>query len=249
MYNEIKNVYKREDVKMEQIYTIPINEAFEKSMSDPDAGCPFCTIRKVFEENELSLILGASMMEPDVRIKTNELGFCERHFKKMLAAGKRLPLALILESHLDTVSENMQVSRILPAKSAKATSSNLEKLTHSCYICDRLDASFSKVMENAVYLFATDADFRKKCSKQPHFCIPHYAMFLKAARENLKGSDFSDLYKCISTIENKYLTKLKGNVSHFIKKFDYRYEDEPWGDAKDAVEKAISALIGGEELS
>lgn len=234
---------------MEQIYTIPINEAFEKSMEDPEAGCPFCTIRKIFEENELSLILGASMMEPDVRIKTNELGFCRHHFKKMLDAGKRLPLALILESHLDTVSENMQVSRLLPSKSAKNTGNRLEKLTHTCYVCERLENNFSKVMENAVYLFASDAAFRKKCAKQPHFCIPHYAMFLQAARENLKGSDFTDLYKCISAIENKYLERLKGNVSHFIKKFDYRYEDEPWGDARDAVEKAISALIGGEGLS
>lgn len=232
---------------MEQIYTIPINEAFEKSMED--GGCPFCEIKRVFEENELSLILGASMMEPDVRIKTNELGFCERHYGMMLGAGKKLPLALILESHLNEISENMSVSKILPSKSAKRTDSALGALGKSCYICERLDRNMDIVMNNASSLFGADADFRRKCSKQPHFCIPHYAGFLRAGRENLKGSDFSDFYRCISDIENKYVARLKENVSRFVKKFDYRYEDMPWEDAKDAVEKAIAALCGSDSLN
>jgi len=40
----------------------------------------------------------------------------------------------------------------------------------------------------------------------------------------------------------EYSEKLLGDVSWFIKKFDYRYHDEPWGDAKDAVERAIRFL-------
>ena len=57
---------------MEQIYTIPVSEAFEKSAADKSCGCPFCTLYNKLECDELDLILGASMMEPDVRIKTNE---------------------------------------------------------------------------------------------------------------------------------------------------------------------------------
>ena len=56
---------------MEQIYTIPVNEAFEASAADAACGCAFCAMYNKLEENELELILGASMMEPDVRIKTN----------------------------------------------------------------------------------------------------------------------------------------------------------------------------------
>ena len=58
---------------MEQIYTIPVNEAFDASAADSTCGCPMCALYRKLEENELELILGASMMEPDVRIKTNEL--------------------------------------------------------------------------------------------------------------------------------------------------------------------------------
>lgn len=55
---------------MEQIYTIPVNEAFEAGAADPSCGCPICALYRKLEEDELDLILGASMMEPDVRIRT-----------------------------------------------------------------------------------------------------------------------------------------------------------------------------------
>ena len=57
---------------MEQIYAIPVNEAFREGTQKPECGCPFCSIYRKLEENELDLILGASMMEPDTRIQTNK---------------------------------------------------------------------------------------------------------------------------------------------------------------------------------
>ena len=92
---------------MEQIYTIPVNEAFEASAADASLGCPFCRLYNQLEDNELDLILGASMMEPDVRVKTNEQGFCATHFAMMLRRPKRLPLALLLESHLAEQKKNL----------------------------------------------------------------------------------------------------------------------------------------------
>ena len=39
---------------MEQIYTIPVNEAFEWSRDDHSCGCPVCTIYNRLEESEVS---------------------------------------------------------------------------------------------------------------------------------------------------------------------------------------------------
>ena len=68
---------------MEKIYTIPVNEAFDACAEDNEKGCPFCEMYRVLQEKELEIILGASMMEPDVRIKTNKQGFCRGHYEKM----------------------------------------------------------------------------------------------------------------------------------------------------------------------
>ena len=53
-----------------------------------------------------------------------------------------------------------------------------------------------------------------------------------------------DFYKLAEGIQTKYLDGLGDDVSFFCKKFDYRYKDEPWGTAKDAVERTIGFLNG-----
>ena len=80
---------------MEKIYTIPVNETFEEQ-----DGCPFCRLFSRLENDELDIILGASMMEPDIRIKTNEQGFCADHYSMMLKRKRMLGIALMLDSHL-----------------------------------------------------------------------------------------------------------------------------------------------------
>ena len=37
-----EKIVKISEVPMEQIYTIPVNEAFEASRDDPACGCPMC---------------------------------------------------------------------------------------------------------------------------------------------------------------------------------------------------------------
>ena len=62
----------------------------------------------------------------------------------------------------------------------------------------------------------------------------------------MKGKDFGAFYKQIYEKEAAFLEKLGGDVSWFVKKFDYRYADEPWNDAKDAVERAAVFLNGSD---
>jgi hypothetical protein len=50
---------------------IPVNEAFDAVGERPECGCPFCVLYKKLQNDEIDIILGASMMEPDIRIKTN----------------------------------------------------------------------------------------------------------------------------------------------------------------------------------
>ena len=63
----------------ESILTIPVNEVFE-----PKEGCPICRMRDTVEQHICEYIMGAAMMEPDVRQETNELGFCHTHFEMLM---------------------------------------------------------------------------------------------------------------------------------------------------------------------
>lgn len=233
---------------MEQIYTIPVNEAFESvAAGNETCSCPFCLMYNRLEANELDLILGASMMEPDVRLKTNEAGFCPTHLNLMFNRGKRLPLALMLESHLDSIAKELTpggLAGMFPARVGDAAAKRLDKLSGDCYICDRIQYNFTRMVETAALLWQCDSVFHEKVKKVPYFCLPHYGMFLRAAKERLSKKDFVEFYEDISAVENAYFDKLREDVSWFCKKFDYRYENEPWGDAKDAPERANTFLSG-----
>ena len=231
---------------MEQIYTIPVNESFE-DCAKSGCDCPLCKIYDNLENKEVEMALGPSMMEPSTRELTNEKGFCRDHFKMMLERNNRLSLALILESHLDTVKGKLNgnfLDTIFGTKANKALK-GAQNVLGSCFICERIDNHFEKMVETTVLLYDKDPDFREKLLSQKYFCLPHYKMMLECARNELDKKKYNAFFSDVSGVESKYFEKLGGDVSWFCKKFDYRYDNEPWYDSKDAPDRAITFLVGG----
>ena len=229
---------------MEKIYTIPVNEAFKESAENPECGCPFCSIYNKLEDNELEIILGAAMMEPDTRIKTNKEGFCRTHYDMMFVRKNRLGMALMLESHLDELRNETKRSGItgILAKPGTKASKRIGELECSCYVCGRIDFHFKHMIETAVLLWESDPDFKPKLEAQPYFCLPHFKMMLDYAQYRLPKKLYPDFAEKAEEVEFKYFDKLREDISWFCKKFDYRYEDEPWKDSKDAIDRAIKFL-------
>jgi len=226
---------------MEQIYTIPVNEAFELSGAEPECGCPFCTLYNKLENDELDLILGASMMEPDVRIKTNKEGFCKTHYDMMFVRKNRLGMALTLESHLDELAQDIKSNKLFGAKTPKAIP-RITELENSCYVCRRIEFNFAHMIETAVLLWDTDEEFKKKLDAIPYFCLPHYRRLLEYGQKRLSKKNFPEFSNKCEKIVNTYIDELKEDVSWFCKKFDYRYDEEPWYNSKDSVERAMKFL-------
>ena len=227
---------------MEQIYTIPVNEAFEKSAADKTCGCAFCTLYNKLECDELDLILGASMMEPDIRIKTNKQGFCRTHYDMMFVRKNRLGMALTLESHLDELKKELKDGGLLGGGTGAKPVKRIGELESTCYVCGRIEFNFAHMIETAVLLWQSDENFPAKLKAQPYFCLPHYRMMLEYAQKRLQKKELKEFVKDCEAIQNAYIEKLNGDVSWFCKKFDYRYDEEPWYDSKDAVERSMKFL-------
>ena len=218
-------------------FTIPVHEAFDACAENHALGCPLCRLYQKLEEDELDLILGASMMEPDVRIKTNEEGFCRMHYDMMFVRKNRLGIALTLESHLAELSRDLKSDA-----QGNRPKKRIEKLESTCYVCRRVGENFEHMTDTAVYLWAKEEEFRESVKKQPFFCLPHYKRLLLYGQKRLGKRDLSEFADALAKIEDAYLEKLQNDVSWFCKKFDYRYEEEPWYDSKDAVERAFKFL-------
>ena len=228
---------------MEQIYTIPVNEAFDAVAEKPECGCPFCRLYRKLQEDELDIILGASMMEPDIRIKTNKQGFCLDHYNMMLGRKRMLGMGLMLESHLAEVEKRLDGRSTFGCKPSVAISS-LGELESDCYVCGRIDKNLSAMIATAVYLWESDPDFKVKFSKMPYFCLPHYKAIIEYASKKMSKRIFPDFYDVAHGIQKSYLEALQNDVSWFCKKFDYRYDEEPWYNSKDSVPRAVKFLSG-----
>ena len=67
---------------------------------------------------------------------------------------------------------------------------------------------------------------------------------IEYASKKMSKKAFADFYEVAHTIELGYTKKLRADVSWFCKKFDYRYDEEPWYDSKDSVYRSVKFLSG-----
>ena len=225
----------------EDICTIPVSEGFE-----PKDGCPLCRMRAISEKRVIDYIMGAAMMEPDVRVKTNELGFCKDHFEKMRKANNRLSLALILDSHLLEIEKSVFGEGKWMKPSPKKIAYKAVRLQESCFVCDKMNFGMEHMVDTIYRQYESDKDFRALYEEQTAFCLPHCRMILEQIPPSMNKDRAKELSETTKRITLENLKELSSDVRHFCDMFDYRNntEDADWGNSKDAIERAIAFLDG-----
>ncbi len=230
----------------EKIYTIPLTDAFAEA-----GECPFCTLEKKLESEQVSYALGASMMEPDARILSNEKGYCRRHYEQMSREGKALSLGLVLDTHLNELIDALEKAAAVPEKKSglfkKSAEQNpleakLKSSENSCLICDKLRETLEKFAEVFWYLYKNEPDFKQKAESCQGFCLPHFALLLSCADHELSGRTLEEAKAAIIQLELNNLKRINDEVNWFTKKFDYRNQNEPWNNSKDAPQRAMEKL-------
>ncbi len=225
----------------EAIYAIPINDSYDKK-----CGCPVCRLEKELNDDAVEYIMGAAMMEPDVRIETNKLGFCKTHFSELLLVRNRLSLALMLQSYLgELLDKAFDVDfRKIGKREFEEISAKLTQSESSCFICERVAEKLSHYISNIIFLWMRDEAFREKTRNQPFFCPRHLAMLLEAAKTELPKKSYSAFCEDHLTGTKRELSALSEDVTKFCNSFNYMFRDVPLGDAKTSVERTIAFLNG-----
>ena len=219
----------------ETIYTIPINEAFEKNTE-----CALCEIEKRLEKEATEYALGPAMMEPDHRELSNRKGYCNKHYSMLFKAENKLPLALVLDTHLEELRKQISSMKNPEKKGLfKKTSDNspLFSSTSSCMVCDKINHTMERYVKNLIDMWQDDADFKKKLENSKGFCIPHFEMLYNSTNNTA-------FKKALAEKEEAELLRIQEDIHKFTLKFDYRNRDMEWGTAKDAP-KRTTEKIGG----
>ncbi|MDO5126105.1 MAG: DUF6062 family protein [Ruminococcus sp.] len=222
----------------ESILTIPVNEIFE-----PKCGCPICRMRDMLEQRTIEYIMGAAMMEPDVRMETNRLGFCKTHFEQMRDCKNRLSLALMLQSHLQDIQKNIfDRKSIFEGKTAKQR--KVSQIHNNCFVCSKVEWGMSRLMVTFFEMFVKSADFRELFSEQEMLCMPHYDLLVSMSADSMDKKYQKKFIEACNRLVKKYLDELEQDVSHYCKMYDYRNsgKDADWGNSKDSIERSIKFL-------
>ena len=235
----------------EELYTIPVNEALEQ-----EGECLFCTLNKKLESDILNYILGPSYMEEDIRGETDKLGFCKKHYTQMYGQQNRLGVALMVDTHLKHVRGELKklldaeiakkpVKKSLFKKAEEGESPLEDYLTgveESCYACNRMNARMKSYVDTFFHLWKREPEFKDKIKNSKGFCLEHFNMIIKEGKKRLDGAKYKELLDVIAPLQLKQLDTLQEDVDWFIQKFDYRFQDEPWKNSKDALPRAILRL-------
>ncbi len=227
----------------DDICTIPVSEVFE--VND---GCPICRMRKTVEEHIVDYIMGAAMMEPDVRIETNKIGFCPDHYDKMLNHRGRLALALMLESHLDSVKKDIFGKGLFATPNKKANKA--KTLTESCFICDKINWGMERMIATLYRCYENERDFRVLFNNQSKFCLPHFEMLIAGCNKKQMKRYGDEFQKNLVRIVEDNITCLRTDVGNYCKMYNYQNNADncDWENSKDSVERTIAFLSGKSDI-
>ncbi len=228
------------------IYTIPITEIF-----DEECFCPFCTLYKRLEEEEVSYAVGPAMMEPDYRALTNSKGFCKNHIIMLNALPKVLPLALVLKSRMNNLYKKLEMPKLCDMPKKKDIKlideyiDNLENTSNTCVICDRIENNTERYFKTFIDLIKEKEEFFKRVKKSGGFCMPHYIKILTHAKKALNTKELKKILPALDELQQKKFNKLKSDTEIFIDSFDYKNAGKPCSAPGDTVTKS-SFLLNGE---
>ena len=216
--------------------------------------CPFCAMHDNLEHYAIDFLMGSSVgyMESDIRMKTNKTGFCKKHYSKLFHSQNHLGLALMLHTHLKEIIKSFDSMSDSVAKEKKSffrrenqkseISEYYENLENSCFVCDMIDNSYEHYINTFFMLFEKEQEVREKLKNTAGFCLGHFAMILDVAPKKLSNKALNAFYEIVIPLQKTNLNRLEQELDWFTKKFDYRFNDEPWKTSKDAVERAIAKI-------
>lgn len=213
----------------EDLCSIPINDIFgEKD------GCPVCRLYKTLENRMIDYTLGSAMMEPDVRIMTNQKGFCDRHYSLLFEDGKRLPLALILKTHMAEFDLTDGKKLFEKAQSAK----------DKCFVCDGIEWGYSRLINQIYHMYEENAEFRESFNLQPQFCLKHYAELYKNSGKKVMKKHYKEFRQNLFEITLKSIKHLENQLDLFTRMYDYNSDknSEEFINSKTAIEETLKFL-------
>lgn len=235
----------------EKIYTIPVTDALKEAEI-----CPFCYMKEKLEKETVEYTIGPSYMEDDIRAKSDELGFCSRHYSVIMAEQNKLGVALMSHTYIQKLIKDIELLKDDNNKTKKSLFKKIsnpiisqnqlvtyaKKTSNTCYMCDRIDHTLYRYIDCFIYVYNNDDNIKSLFSQSKGVCYTHFSQVLNIAEQKMKDIQFNEFKDEIVKKELENLKKLEIDLDFFIKKFDYKNNNLPWGDKRDVLDRVSNYL-------
>ncbi len=208
--------------------------------------CPLCVLLHGAENVYLASFQHSRVMEPNVRVKTNESGFCADHYRKLYARENKQGLALVTHTHL--LEQLPRISALISAslqagRKARETFdrslAGLAELIDACFLCDLLRADAERYAFTILYLWTKDPEFPPVFRASSGFCLPHYRDMCAAAQRTLRPDRREGWLREAAAL----MTASLGRLEKELLAFTQLYRDTNPGLGTDEVRTALARTL------
>jgi hypothetical protein len=184
-------------------------------------GCAICALNHRAVDGWIQSLLREGITDVKARLRFRDSGgLCGEHTRLLEDRGSPLGVSILLHDLLTQAS---------PASTAR-------RATPRCGACGYLAESEARYLD-ALAATLVWPDVQTLFAQSEGLCAPHIQRLIRRAR---RGTEHWIRVTCA-----QHLEPLVAELAEIIRKHDYRYAAEPWGEEADAWRRA-AARYGGE---
>ena len=228
-----------------QLETIPVWDGIQSGSE-----CFICDLMKEALDDNLRFFLGASVMNPETRVRVNSTGFCPEHTAMLVESGHPNSMAVLWETHLEKTRE--ELSKTFqdmengknPKKILATMNENLGEREQGCLICQKMKDRLDRYCFTLPYLWGQDPEFRKAFSESKGFCLHHTAHILRMSIEALDAKQQKEFAASLADLQQRNLDRIAKDLVYMIEHYKSENIRKPWNGCEDAQVRAVYKEIG-----
>ena len=224
---------------------------FELLAAFDQPGCPLCRLARASTRLYFDALGYEQVNDIELRAELRANGLCQRHAWVFLEeSGNRLGVAIVYRDLLQHALRGLQASgtgqrglgRRLASFLAAGRPAEAERprAAHSCLAC-RVESEAEARYRSTLVEHLGELDVRARLAASDGLCLPHLGRSLSS---DGPAEDLDWLRQ--DTLSR--LNGLVGELDEYIRKHDYRFRSESWGEERDAPRRAIERAVGRPRL-
>jgi len=238
----------------QELHTFELWDAFEAKTD-----CPICDIQSNVEKSYISGLFRDMAMDSQFCSYLKDYRFCSWHLSSLFNYRDKFGLALIINKMLSIEIAELEADPICESDietqrtafqawiekfitPAAPKSYKKDEKQRNCHLCSHIEERVEDYILTLIELWKNNLQFRALYYVGNGFCHQHFNQIIKNAKKQLKDEELDNFLYTTFRIQRESMKKLNEELQWFIKKFNYHYNDKPWGSSKDSLLRCISKM-------